>query len=343
MVFVAGAAYSSFLALREAPVGPPGHGAELRAFLPILHGKQVLYAGQDRYAAYELLGADTHVPLVEFPDPEVAANPEKPFDTGDAYSPIDFDSFSRGDPRPLPLRDHRPGGVEQPGAAQLPPHRRHALLPALGADRPDAARPPRAAGGDRGGGRCANCAAPEIRILLSNPGRAALFPGNPVIGPKGRWDAGGVLGTGERTSQTLSAAGGALAALAAVLLPLRLTLTAPGLREPLKAALDGQRPSAISLANDGQFWPAGEIVSWRRRGPLHDRRRRSRPPCSDSAATKARPTSASWSRSPPGRTGSCRFARHAAAGSTGTNPLKRLTGHTAPSCKVRRPWLSCLR
>ena len=76
--------------------GRPGHGGELKAFLPIVHGKPVLYAGQDRYAAYDLLGADTHVPLVEFPDPDVSPNPEKPFDTGDAYSPIDFDSFSRG-------------------------------------------------------------------------------------------------------------------------------------------------------------------------------------------------------------------------------------------------------
>ncbi len=69
--------YSSFLALREAPVGPPGHGAELRAFLPIVHGQPVLYAGQDRYAAYELLGADTHVPLVEFPDEDVTPEPRE--------------------------------------------------------------------------------------------------------------------------------------------------------------------------------------------------------------------------------------------------------------------------
>ena len=48
--------------------GRPGTARELQAFLPIVHGKPVLYAGQDRYAAYELLGADTHVPLVEFPD-----------------------------------------------------------------------------------------------------------------------------------------------------------------------------------------------------------------------------------------------------------------------------------
>ena len=96
VLFVGGAVYSSFLVLRDAPVGPPGHGSELKAFLPIVHGEPVLYAGQDRYAAYELLGADTHVPLVEFPDTDVSPNPEKPFDTGDAYSPIDFDSFSHG-------------------------------------------------------------------------------------------------------------------------------------------------------------------------------------------------------------------------------------------------------
>jgi len=94
VAFVAGAVYSSLLVLRDAPIGPPGHGAELQAFIPEIEGEPVLYAGQDRYAAYELMGADTHVPLVEFPDAEVAANPEKPFDTGDAYSPIDFDSFS---------------------------------------------------------------------------------------------------------------------------------------------------------------------------------------------------------------------------------------------------------
>src|SRR4051794_22856375 len=95
LAFVVGAAYSSLLVLRDAPVGPPGHGAELQAFIPEIEGESVLYAGQDRYAAYELMGADTHVPLVEFPDSEVSPSPEKPFDTGDAYSPIDFDSFSR--------------------------------------------------------------------------------------------------------------------------------------------------------------------------------------------------------------------------------------------------------
>ena len=100
----------------------------------------MLYAGQDRYAAFELLGADTHVPIVEFRDPAVTENPEKPFDTGDAYSPIDFDSFSRG------TLDRSPYVITGRAAwnSQAPPNFRriagNAVLHPLEADRPDARR-----------------------------------------------------------------------------------------------------------------------------------------------------------------------------------------------------------
>ncbi|HWW68279.1 MAG TPA: hypothetical protein VNY83_09890 [Solirubrobacterales bacterium] len=260
VVFIGGAAYSSFLVLRDAPVGPPGHGAELRAFLPILHGKPVLYAGQDRYAAYELLGADTHVPLVEFPDTKVAQNPEKPFDTGDAYSPIDFDSFSKGTldrfryvitgrsawNSQAPPNFHRvsatPSFVLWKRTGPTPPDR-HVLLEGTEA------------------GVLADCTSPEIRILTSNPGRASLFPASPVSGAKQRWNAGSELGTGERTSQTLSLPAGRWYLSLQYFSPFGLTLSAPGFEEPLKPALDGQRPNSISLANNGQFWPAGRYLS----------------------------------------------------------------------------------
>jgi hypothetical protein len=225
VAFIGGAIYSSLLVLRDAPVGPAGHGSELRAFMPILHGEPVLYAGQDRYAAYELMGADTHVPLVEFPDTEVSPNPEKPFDTGDAYSPIDSTASY--------ILWKRTGS---------PPENRHVLLegtePAAHAD----------------------CAAPEIRILTSNQGRASLFPGA-VVGDKARWSPEPVLETGDRASQTLDLPAGRWRFSLQYFSPFGLTLTAPGLHEPLVAALDGQRPNTISLANDGQFWPAGEIHS----------------------------------------------------------------------------------
>ena len=259
VVFVGGAVYSSFLALRNAPVGPPGHGAELRAFLPIVRGKPVLYAGQDRYAAYELLGADTHVPLVEFPDPAVAENPEKPFDTGDAYSPIDFDSFSRGTLDGFPYvitgraawNSQAPSGFKRIAATPSyilwertgnAPENRHVLLEGTNA------------------GAHAGCASPEIRILLANRGRASLFP-DVAIAAKDRWDSGSQLQTGERTAQTIALPRGSWKLSLQYFSPFGLTLSAPGFHQELTPALDGQRPNTISLANDGQFWPAGTYSS----------------------------------------------------------------------------------
>jgi hypothetical protein len=245
--------------LRDAPVAPAGHGGELKAFLPIVRGKPVLYAGQDRYAAYELLGADTHVPLVEFPDPAVSPNPEKPFDTGDAYSPIDFDSFSHGTLERFEYvitgraawNSQAPANFKRVAATPSyvlwkrigpTPADRHVLLEGTEA------------------GALAGCAAPEIRVLLANRGRASLFPGA-VVGPKGAWDGGSILGTGAEATQTLELPAGAWNLSLQYFSPFDLTLTAPGFRAPLKAALDGQRPNTISLASNGQFWPAGRYES----------------------------------------------------------------------------------
>ncbi|HVQ59925.1 MAG TPA: hypothetical protein VMS60_13555 [Solirubrobacterales bacterium] len=259
VAFIGGSIYSSLLVLRDAPVGPAGHGSELEAFLPIVHGRDVLYAGQDRYAAYGLLGADTHVPLVEFPDELVSPNPEKPFDTGDAYSPVDFDSFSEETLNYFPYvitsraawNSAPPPNFKRVAATPSyvlwrrtgpTPENRHVLLEGTEA------------------GALASCASPEIRILLADPGRATLFPGA-VIGQKGTWDEGSILGNGAETSQVLDLPAGEWNLSLQYFAPFELTLTGPGFREELAAALDGQRPNTISLGNSGQFWPAGRFQS----------------------------------------------------------------------------------
>jgi len=259
VAFLGGAVYSSLLVLREAPVGPPGHGAELRAFWPTLHGERVLYAGQDRFAAYQLLGADTVVPIIEFPDEDVDENPEKPFDTGEAYSPIDFDSFTYKTLNRFPYvvagraawTSQAPAGFrridatpsyllwERHGEAR---ENRHTVLEGT-----EAAAP-------------VDCASPEMRILVSNPGRASLV-GTPAIGPKDAWSPGNLLRAGEQASQVLKLPAGRWQLSLQYFSPFGLTLSAPGFEQPLKAALDGQRPNTISLINNGQFWPAGEVVS----------------------------------------------------------------------------------
>jgi hypothetical protein len=259
LVFVVGAVYSSFLALRDAPVGPPGHGSELRAFLPVVHGQPVLYAGQDRYAAYDLLGADTHVPLVEFPDVDVDANPEKPFDTGDAYSPADFDSFSRGT---LDRFDYMITGRAAWNSKAPANFRRIAATPSYVLWKRTGKTPE-----DRHvllegteAGAFADCASPEIRILLADRGRASLFPGA-VLGPKSAWEEGSIIGAGAQASQSLPLPAGPWNLSIQYFSPFDLTLTAPGFHADLAAGLDGQRPNTISLGNNGQFWPAGRYES----------------------------------------------------------------------------------
>jgi hypothetical protein len=199
------------------------------------------------------------VPLVEFPDDAVSPNPEKPFDTGDAYSPIDFDSFSRGtlDRFPYVITGRAAWNSQAPPnfkrIAATPsyvlwkqtgptPENRHVLLEGTEA------------------GAFAGCASPEIRILLANRGRAGLFPGV-AIGQKDAWEGGSILGTGTETSQTLQLPAGSWNLSLQYFSPFDLTLSAPGFSEDLKAALDGQRPNTISLGNNGQFWPAGRYES----------------------------------------------------------------------------------
>jgi hypothetical protein len=259
LVFVAGAVWSTFLVLRDAPVGPPGHGAQLEAFLPIVHGKPVLYAGQDRYAAYDLLGADTHVPLVEFPDEKVSPNSEKPFDTGDAYSPIDFDSFNRG------TLDRFPYVVTSRGAwnSKAPPNFKRIAQTADFILWERTGSTPRGRHvlleGTEAGAR-AHCNSPEVRILLESGGKATLF-GETKVGTKPQWSNGSILGNGETTSQSLELPAGTWNLSLQYFSPFALSITAPGFKQQLIAALDGQRPNTISLANNGQFWPAGKFQS----------------------------------------------------------------------------------
>jgi hypothetical protein len=259
LVFLAGAVWSTFLVLRDAPVGPPGHGDQLAAFLPIVHGQPVLYAGQDRYAAYELLGADTHVPLVEFPDDKVSPNPEKPFDTGDAYSPIDFDSFNRG------TLDRFPYVVTSRGAwnSEAPPNYKRIAKTADFILWERTGPTPRGRHvlleGTEAGAR-AHCNSPEVRILLESSGRATLF-GETEVGTKPEWSNGSILGNGESTSQSLELPQGTWNLSLQYFSPFALSISAPGFEQELIPALDGQRPNTISLANNGQFWPAGKFES----------------------------------------------------------------------------------
>lgn len=257
-VFLALALYSPLLALRDARVAPPGHDGELQSFIPRIAGKSVLFAGQDRYAAYSLRGADAAVPIVEFPDERLQESLTKPWDTGAAYSPIDFDSF-----HPATL-DRFPFVITGSAAwnSQAPPNfhevtrtdsfvlwqrhgqtkrGRNTLIEGTAAAAP------------------VNCDHPEMEIFAGLPGQAMLIP-TPVIGRRDDWQPSRELEAGESAEMTLDLPAGEWRLSLQYFAPRGMTLSAPGLNRELIPAVDGQRPDTISLANDGQFWPAGELV-----------------------------------------------------------------------------------
>ena len=72
---------------------------------------------------------------------------------------------------------------------------------------------------------------------------------------------GPTIGTGQSITQSLTLPAGRWNLSLQYFSPFGLTLSAPGLSRQLEPALDGQRPNTISLSNDGQYWPAGEITT----------------------------------------------------------------------------------
>ena len=257
LAFVGGGVYSSFLALRDAPVGPPGHGGELQAFLPIVHGKPVLYAGQDRYAAYELLGADTHVPLVEFPDEAVVAEPGKAVRHRRRLQPDRLRLLLAAARSTLPLRGHQP---RRPGTAR----RRRTSS--------ESRRPPPTCSGSGPGrrredrhvllegteaGAHADCDSPEIRILLANRRHGLALPRHRARRQRSTGATAACSATAQQTAQTLDLPAGSLEPLAPVLLALRA---------------DAQRARLQRTAEGGTRRPAAEHDQPRQQRPVLARR-----------------------------------------------------------------------
>ncbi len=89
-VFAIGAAASTFLALRSAPMSFDRRGADLETLASRIQGKSVIFLGLDRFAAYWLRGTLVQSPGGYVP-PEVKARSQKPWLQGQG---IDFDTVS---------------------------------------------------------------------------------------------------------------------------------------------------------------------------------------------------------------------------------------------------------
>ena len=89
VVLMIGVAVSSFLVLRQAPVGPEDHMEELAEIRPIVEGEKLLFLGRDNFVLWELRGSKPFTHVRNFYDPYfVRPN----FEIANVGFKFDFDS-----------------------------------------------------------------------------------------------------------------------------------------------------------------------------------------------------------------------------------------------------------
>ena len=87
---VVGAAASSFLVLRQAPIGPTDHHDELATLRPTVAGRRVLFLGRDDFVQYDLRGSRPYVAVRNFYD-DFYVKPDLRLGPG-VFMKFDFDS-----------------------------------------------------------------------------------------------------------------------------------------------------------------------------------------------------------------------------------------------------------
>ena len=270
VVFIALAAYSSFLALRDTIVASTGRLDQLAEFRSQVAGQNVLALTSDRFTDYALRTATVYSP---------AFNSENRVDSTRSKTqrlPIDFDSV------PFNALNQYPYAVTTSAIyqSQAPPGwtlaasndsyrlwRRTGTTPNV-AVLAEEARP----------GRVFRCKRPKFRHVLAGGGQAAVWP-RPVIAKRLYWKAGAAggvvaeggvnpakqapldnnLAPGETASQTIHLAPGQWKISLQYVSPVTgITVRAPGLETRLPSGMDAAIPYR---PDQGPYWPAGEVTS----------------------------------------------------------------------------------
>ena len=255
LIFVAGAAVSSFLPLRAAAVGLSDHGEQVKSFRDEIAGRRVLFLGREQYVADELIGSKVATPILNYYNQKSIGSrfPPQGGETVkldfDAVTPklLDFYAFaittsagyqSAAPPNFLPLRRTR-DYILWKRTGPTPPR--------LTLAEPNAP------------GAVLHCATAEGRELSSRGGTASAFARAPVVGSEEDWSPSARVTQSQPASQELDLTPGRWTISLQYAATRPAHLTAPGLDASLPAQLDYRGPAP--------FWPAGEI-DVRRAGPV---------------------------------------------------------------------------
>ena len=264
VVFIALAAYSSFLALRDTVVAPDHRLQELAAFQDTVAGQKVLSLTSDRFADYGLRSAEVYSPAfnAEIRVPSAITKSQR--------LPIDFDSVPAGVLNQFPYAVTTSAIYQSrapPGWALVDSTQSYELWRRTGTTPPisilfEEARP----------GRVFRCKKPKLAPFRAVGGVALTWQPRSVIAKRLYWTAAranGVLLEGSQIDNQL--APGETASQRIKLPPgrweLSLQYVSPVTGVEVRApGLDVHLPSGVDAAipyrpDQGPYWPVGTVTS----------------------------------------------------------------------------------
>ena len=240
-----GAAASSFLILRQAPVAPADHMADLAEIRPLVEGEKVLFLGRDNFVLYELRGSKPFTHVRNFYDPYfVRPN----FELKRVASKFDFDSVTASTLARFPFVI-----TTRAAYASGPPPGYEAALETSsyvlwrqGGSTVASRRPGE---GDEQPAKVLECGGGgHVDFVVPT---AAVFSHPPQSGEAGAWSPAATVGGGDAANQTLRLGTGRWNLSLQYDSTRTVSVSAPGLNETLPANLD--------FRGEGPFWPAGQL------------------------------------------------------------------------------------
>jgi hypothetical protein len=246
------AAASSFLVLRQAPVGPTDHASELATFRPQIAGKRVLFLGRDDFVQYDLRGSRPFVAVRNFYD-NFYVRPD--LRLHDVFQKFDFDSVTAAKLHRFPYVITTRGGFASGPPPWLRLVRRtpsFALWRRVG---PLTPRRTLQEGPDPG--VTLVCTKPAGRKLRAAGGAAMVFTRAPVA--TGRWRPSATVKDGSPASATLRLPAGRWAISIQYDATRNVTVTVPGFAATIPANLDYRGSTPYYRVGDITVRRAGTV------------------------------------------------------------------------------------
>ena len=242
IAFAIAAAFSSFLILRQAPVSPEAHAAELAKIRPMIEGEKLLFLGRDNFVLYELRGSKPFTHVRNFYDPYFV---EPNFDLEQVGSKFDFDSVTAETLARFPyvLTTRAAYASGPPPGYRIVARTESYLLWAKQKGRSPIGRQPAEFGPEPG--RFGGC--PETR-----PAQLAAFSEAPVVFPEEDWNKG-TIENGSPATLDLELPRGAWD------LSVQYDATRPVTLSGPDAGYETTLPGNLDYRGSAPYWPAGTI------------------------------------------------------------------------------------